>query len=882
MINSPYRKYEPFFGNWYLKEHLGGGSFGQVFLIEKKVPHRKSGPQSALKIISLPQSQAEVEELRQNYEVDDQTIFQHYEKIVFKISREVELMSKLRGNPYIVDYEDHQVIRRKGEIGWDILIRMEYLTPLPKKLKNQKILSWQEIGKIGRDICQALEICQEHQILHRDIKPANIMVNAAGDYKLGDFGISRSLETRSEVDFQLTHRVGTLSYMAPEVYNLTGNLNYGLTADLYSLGLVLYRLLNNNRLPFMKQASENKLDGNEEREAFARRMKGEELPPPCQAPPALAAVILKACAFDINQRYQTPRQMRNDLERLLAEENWNELPQMSHGEEAAPDYAEEETVEIISESLYQTNNPDYNWDQHNPKKNRTKTVLVALSGIAAIILSIWLISLVLTQKNLQYVEAEAISLNGTELTMAVGEQEQLDYTIYPHNADKQKIQWSSSNPGVVSVSSQGELKALNPGESTIVASNGEASEACQITVTNKTIAANTISLITQDFPHELLAGNKLCFKARLLPVNANNTLIHWQVNNSEIAEISADGVLTALKPGKVQVTAKAGEFSDSWDLQIIEGLGFWQDYLHLDVGESEVLLPLPKETKVNYFSQDESIAKVDQKGRVTGTGIGTTEIIAANDNGSASCPVAVSSNTIEELSLNLTSLNLVAGETRSLIAKVTPDNSQIRWSSDNLLVAMVDQQGQIKANSKGKATITARAGTLEATCQVEVKAAAIPVKDVLLSPTVLELQPSNQLNLSLEILPENADDKNVIWSSKNSSIATVSNGKVTARNPGTTSVSATVGGITASCTVTVIPTDLASNVTSTVSGEIGSLSSDRKIMLKNRGFEYPIAESVTITSADKKRSFTLSNLYVGMQVSLGLDDNNQIVQIIVN
>ncbi|MCQ2559572.1 MAG: Ig-like domain-containing protein [Clostridia bacterium] len=496
--------------------------------------------------------------------------------------------------------------------------------------------------------------------------------------------------------------------------------------------------------------------------------------------------------------------------------------------------------------------------------------------------SVWLIFMVLNQRNLQYVEAQEIALNGNEVTLNPGGQEQLYYSIYPHNAGEQEVKWSSSNPGVVSVSNGGKLTALAAGESIIVVSNGEASGACRVTVTENIIATSEIALLTQGLPQELAAGAKLQFKARVLPVNASNKLVNWQVSDSAIADITADGCLTALKPGSVRVTAQTGEFSAFWDLQIVEGLGFWQDRLNLAVGESEVLLPLPQDSQLSYFSQDENIAMVDQRGKVTAVGVGQTEIVAANSDFSTSCPVVVTANQIESLTLNLSSLNLVVGEKRSLTAEVKPDNTRVRWSSNNLLVAMVNQQGQVTANSIGTALITARVGDLEAGCQVTVDAAQIAVKEVILTPEVLDLETGNQANLTLEILPENADDKTVIWSSKNANIAVVSNGKVTARDPGTTSITATVAGKSANCLVTVLPTNLAFNVESTVSGEISDLAGGSQIKLKNRSLAYPISENVVLMSADNSQSFNLGDLYVGMQVILGLDDEKQVVQIIVN
>ena len=93
---------------------------------------------------------------------------------------------------------------------------------------------------LGRDICEALAVCHRKQLLHRDVKPENIFVDGEGRFKLGDFGIARRLDNPATYLTQ----VGTPYYMAPEVFSLH---SYDGRADIYSLGLVLYRFLNRSR-----------------------------------------------------------------------------------------------------------------------------------------------------------------------------------------------------------------------------------------------------------------------------------------------------------------------------------------------------------------------------------------------------------------------------------------------------------------------------------------------------------------------------------------------------------------------------------------------------------------------------------------------------------
>ena len=187
---------------------------------------------------------------------------------------------------------------------------MELLRPINDDLRRQKIFTRAEVLRLGIDLCSALEVCQKNNIIHRDIKPGNIFLSQEGSFKLGDFGVARI----ASASMAASTRAGTVNYMAPEVFQ---GRRYTSSVDIYSLGLVLYQLLNMNRMPFYPPPPQNITPDQQER-ARARRFSGEPLPPPAQADPALAAVVLKACAWDPAARYASPAKMRQALEALTA------------------------------------------------------------------------------------------------------------------------------------------------------------------------------------------------------------------------------------------------------------------------------------------------------------------------------------------------------------------------------------------------------------------------------------------------------------------------------------------------------------------------------------------------------------------------------------
>ena len=213
-------------------------------------------------------------------------------------------MESFKGSANIVNVEDYKVIVKADGVGWDIYIRMELLTPLNTYIKD-RILTEKDVIRLGCDICSALERCAMRNVIHRDIKPDNIFVNEFGDYKLGDFGIARQLESVSGSFSQK----GTYNYMAPEVVK---SGHYDATVDIYSLGIVLYMLMNRRRRPFMSIENEQLTPG-DLTIANQRRFNGETLPAPCDASPQMAAVILTACDPDPGRRFTSATAMKNAL-----------------------------------------------------------------------------------------------------------------------------------------------------------------------------------------------------------------------------------------------------------------------------------------------------------------------------------------------------------------------------------------------------------------------------------------------------------------------------------------------------------------------------------------------------------------------------------------
>lgn len=289
---------------WKIIEKIGEGSFGKVYKAQRTDQGKTF--YSAIKVITIPSSQGELSSVRSE-NPDEQSVKEYFHSLVEDCIQEVNTMEYFRGNSHVVSVEDYKVVEYLDDIGWDIYIRMEYLTGFLDYCAGKE-LSEKEVLQLGIDLCKALEYCQKQNIIHRDIKPENIFVSRFGEFKLGDFGIARELDR----NVSGLSKKGTFSYMAPEMYK---GENYDHRVDIYSLGIVLYKLRNHNRLPFISLGKQL-ITYRDKESALTRRMSGEELPVPAEAGDGLSQVICKACAYRREDRYQTAEEFRDALESL--------------------------------------------------------------------------------------------------------------------------------------------------------------------------------------------------------------------------------------------------------------------------------------------------------------------------------------------------------------------------------------------------------------------------------------------------------------------------------------------------------------------------------------------------------------------------------------
>lgn len=294
------------FDNWIVEDKIGSGAYGTVYKIKQEM----NGVEyhSALKVITIPPENSEVLSLKSEGMTKEE-ISAYYAEIADSFMEETKLLEELKGNPNIVGYEGHRVERSADGMLITIMIKMELLTPIKNLLAERK-LTEEEVLKLGVDMCTALEVCESKKIIHRDIKPDNIFVSATGDYKLGDFGVARTLEKTVGVMSQK----GTYTYMAPEVFL---GKEYNQNVDLYSLGILLYQLLNENRTPFLPPAPQPIRFADREN-AQKKRMSGNLLPWIKTIPDSWNALLVKMCHPDPRIRFQNATEVKVQINKILA------------------------------------------------------------------------------------------------------------------------------------------------------------------------------------------------------------------------------------------------------------------------------------------------------------------------------------------------------------------------------------------------------------------------------------------------------------------------------------------------------------------------------------------------------------------------------------
>ena len=438
-------------------------------------------------------------------------------------------------------------------------------------------------------------------------------------------------------------------------------------------------------------------------------------------------------------------------------------------------------------------------------------------------LSLILLAILSCQKEPETVNVTNITLSSESISLVEGDSETLIATVSPSNATNKKVIWISTDGSIASVDN-GKVTALKPGKTTIKAKSddGGKTSTCQVTVNTRVYNVERVSLDKTSIT--LTEGDSETLTVTVYPDNASNKNVSWKSSDESIATVN-NGKVTALKVGTATITVTTDDGGKTAICQVtvnakvynVESVSLDKTSITLKEGDSETLTATvypanATNKKVSWKSSDESVATVSN-GQVTALKAGTATITVTTEDGgkTATCQVTVNAKVynVESVSLDKTSITLTEGDSQTLTATVSPSNAtnkNISWSSSNTSVATVNN-GVVTAIKAGTATITVTAedGGKTATCQVTVNAKVYNVESVSLDKTNITLTEGDSETLTATVSPSNATNKNVIWKSSNTSVATVNNGVVTAIKAGTATITVTTddGGKTATCQVTV-------------------------------------------------------------------------------
>ena len=459
--------------------------------------------------------------------------------------------------------------------------------------------------------------------------------------------------------------------------------------------------------------------------------------------------------------------------------------------------------------------------------------------------------------------AQHVSLDKTSLKLLEGESGKLTATVYPLNSTQKTLTWVSDHPDVASVDNEGNVTARKAGAATITVKVAEKVTAvCKVTVISR-VTGISMSETTV----ELKPGEKHQLEATVLPQNASNAEVTWYSDKESVAKVSQSGLVSAVSTGEATihvVTSDGGKMATCL-VKVgtpVKGITLSISSKTLYVGDpsldiSATLTPANATDKsIEWSSSDPEVASI-APGAALHAVIkplkpGKTTITATTKDGGfkADCEVTVKRH-VSGVSLSKSSLNLYVGETESLAATVAPEDASdktVAWSSDNSAVASVSN-GKVTANKPGTAVIKVVTNDLskEAACTVTVKRHAESVE---LSQKEIKLYLGENRSLTATVLPSDASDKNVTWSSSNPNVATVSTaGNVVSKSVGTTviTVKTADGGHQASCHVTVLePVVYATSLTITpqaLNMNIGESASLTLQMLPSNANEKLVWES---------------------------------------
>lgn len=419
------------------------------------------------------------------------------------------------------------------------------------------------------------------------------------------------------------------------------------------------------------------------------------------------------------------------------------------------------------------------------------------------------------------VRATDIDISSSSIKVYETKSKTLKATVMPEDASNKSVIWKSENSKIAKVDSKGKVKGVKAGTTYITATtaNGKYTAKCKVTVL-EVVYSTKVKLDKSSLT--LNDGKSYCFEATVYPDNTTTKTLIWSSSDTKIAKVDEYGEVTAVSPGTAYIYCKTKDTGKSVKCKVtvkevkVSSVSFETKTVEVEYGDIVKLKVVIKPSNATdkslvWSSSDPKIVKVSQAGNVKGLKSGQSAVITAMTKDGklqAKITVKVSPISVKKVSISRTSVALSKGKTYQLEATVSPSNAtnkKVIWTSSNTKVVTVDSTGKITTIKNGTAIITCKsANGKTATCKITVR--DIPVTGIVLDKTSVVADIGATFTVKATIMPNNATNQKVIWTTSNKNVAKISSsGKVTAVAPGDCQITVTTvdGEHTAVCMITV-------------------------------------------------------------------------------
>jgi uncharacterized protein YjdB len=407
-----------------------------------------------------------------------------------------------------------------------------------------------------------------------------------------------------------------------------------------------------------------------------------------------------------------------------------------------------------------------------------------------------------------------------EITLDAGSSKKKDVSHSPQNLPAPVYIWQSSDNSIFTVDNQGIVVGIKPGEGTLTVKSIE----YNLTATSKVrvVPIQASSIVLSHKNVELLLGDSIQLNATVQPDNRTDKSITWTSGNNQVLTVTANGLVKAIGLGKANITVTAGTVSAQCEVVVepikVTGITLHTSTLSVVIGDEQQLVAtvMPSNatnTRIEWKSTDQSIVSVSTEGEIAAMAVGTAEISARTEDGGfiATCIVEVLPIAVTGISLSMSSLSMEVGRVQTLSASIIPSNATnagVEWISSDPTTVHVSAEGKVSGLKIGSAEIIVKTidGGFTAKCIVEIVPA--PVTGIFLNKNDLKLAVGENKTLYASIIPSNASNKSIKWSSDNPSVVSVDhNGMLSALSLGNAIISATTedGGYSSTCNVSVLP-----------------------------------------------------------------------------